>query len=176
MDCTWVMYQKWRNLLFTSWPFAPDSIQRRLPPDVEVDTYDGKAWLSLLPLQMEDLHLRWLPPIPGTSDFPELNLRTYVRVGDRKGVFFFSIDAASCLGALVAHAVARVRLSTSLPIPTWASALALLMAAWARTAISKLPASAGPARINSPMRAIRIFNAHSFPSLPRRSPSSTRSR
>jgi hypothetical protein len=54
---------------------------------------------------MKDLHLRCLPSIPGTGTFPEVNLRTYVRLRGEPGVFFFSIDAASWLGAVVAHAV-----------------------------------------------------------------------
>ncbi|HEY7567471.1 MAG TPA: DUF2071 domain-containing protein [Gemmatimonadaceae bacterium] len=107
--CTWVMFQKWRHLLFASWPLAPDEMRRHVPPNFELDTFDGKAWLSLVPMHMEDLHFRFFPPIPGTSDFPEINVRTYVRLAgskgrpDRRGVYFFSIDAACWLGSLVAR-------------------------------------------------------------------------
>lgn len=107
--CTWVMFQKWRHLLFASWPLAPDEMRQHVPPNFELDTFDGKAWLSIVPMHMEDLHFRFLPPVPGTSDFPEINVRTYVRLArgggraDRRGVYFFSIDAACRLGALVAR-------------------------------------------------------------------------
>lgn len=107
--CTWVMFQKWRHLLFASWPLAPDEMRRHVPPNFELDTFEGKAWLSILPMHMEDLHFRFFPPVPGTSNFPEINMRTYVRLppaggrAERRGVYFFSIDAACCLGALVAR-------------------------------------------------------------------------
>jgi uncharacterized protein YqjF (DUF2071 family) len=107
--CTWVMFQKWRHLLFASWPLAPDEMRRHVPPNFELDTFEGKAWLSIVPMHMEDLHFRFFPPVPGTSNFPEINVRTYVRVArgggsaDARGVYFFSIDAACCLGSLVAR-------------------------------------------------------------------------
>lgn len=99
---TWIMYQGWRDLLFLSWPVPPSRLQPLLPPGLPVDTYDGSAWISLVPLRMQGLHLRWLPPIPGTATFAELNLRVYVRLRNEPGVCFFSIDAASRLGSLVA--------------------------------------------------------------------------
>lgn len=103
MPATWVMSQKWRHLLFASWPLPPDELRRHVPPNFDLDTFDGKAWLSILPMHMEDLHFRWLPPIPGTSDFPEINMRTYVRVGAQRGIYFFSIDAACLIGSWVAR-------------------------------------------------------------------------
>jgi hypothetical protein len=100
----WMMFQEWRQLLFMSWPIDPDEMRRHVPADIEVDLHEGKAWLSMLPMHMEDLHFRYLPPLPGTSDFPEINLRTYVRVkGQVPGVFFFSLDSSSWLGAFVAR-------------------------------------------------------------------------
>jgi uncharacterized protein len=115
--CTWIMYQGWWNLLFYSWPVAPSALAPLLPPALSVDQFEGSGWVTLVPFLMHDLHLRFLPPIPGTSTFPEVNLRTYVRFRDEIGVFFFSIDAASWLGALAARLVfhlpyfrARIRL------------------------------------------------------------------
>ena len=101
----WIMFQGWRNLLFYSWPVSRTALAGLLPPGLPVDQFQGSGWVSLVPFAMHDLHLRCLPPIPGTSSFPEVNLRTYVRLRNEPGVFFFSIDAASCLGALVARAV-----------------------------------------------------------------------
>ncbi len=103
--CTWIMFQGWRNLLFYSWPVAPPTLARLLPPGLTVDEYQGSGWVTLVPFLMKGLHLRWLPPIPGTSTFPEVNLRAYVRAGGEPGVYFFSIDAASWLGALAARLV-----------------------------------------------------------------------
>lgn len=103
--CPWIMFQGWRNLLFYSWPMTPAALARLLPAGIPVDEFQGSGWVSLVPFTMRDLHLRFLPPIPGTSTFGEVNLRTYVGVRGEPGVFFFSIDAASWLGALVARLV-----------------------------------------------------------------------
>lgn len=103
LPCTWVMYQEWRHLLFMSWPVPLDEMRKHVPADLSIDTFNGTAWLSMLPMHMEDLHFRWLPPIPGTSDFPEINLRTYVTVNGQPAVYFFSLDSSSRLGALVAR-------------------------------------------------------------------------
>jgi uncharacterized protein YqjF (DUF2071 family) len=102
---TWFMYQGWRDLLFMSWPVPAADLARLLPAGLPVDTFEGSGWVSLVPFHMSRLHLRWLPPIPGTGSFPEINLRAYVRVRGEPGVFFFSIDADSRLGAIVAGLV-----------------------------------------------------------------------
>jgi uncharacterized protein len=103
--CSWIMFQGWRNLLFYSWPVAPSALAPLLPAGLTVDEFEGHGWVSLVPFLMDDLHLRYLPPIPGTSTFPEVNLRTYVRFRNEIGVYFFSIDAASWLGAVAARLV-----------------------------------------------------------------------
>jgi uncharacterized protein YqjF (DUF2071 family) len=68
---------------------------------MEIDTYGGQAWLTMVILHIVKLHLRVLPPLPSLSSFPQINLRTYVRVKGQPGVFFFSIDARTHLGAWV---------------------------------------------------------------------------
>lgn len=102
-DRPWIMYQEWHNVLFCSWPIAVDQLRPLVPPELELDTFDGTAWFSLLPMVMERLHLRFLPPVPGTSNFNEINLRTYVRYQGEPGVYFFKIFARSWLGALMAR-------------------------------------------------------------------------
>jgi hypothetical protein len=97
------MFQAWRNLLFYSWPVPAAALAKLVPAGLPVDQFRGTGWVSLVPFHMHHLHLRLLPPIPGTGDFGEVNLRAYVRVRDEPGVYFFSIDSASCLGALVAR-------------------------------------------------------------------------
>ncbi|MDX1437621.1 MAG: DUF2071 domain-containing protein, partial [Anaerolineales bacterium] len=102
-DRPWIMYQEWHNVLFCSWPIAVEELRPLVPPELELDTFEGTAWFSLLPMVMERLHLRFLPPVPGTSNFNEINLRTYVRYQDEPGVYFFKIFAESRLGALMAR-------------------------------------------------------------------------
>ena len=99
----WIMYQCWQNLLFISWPVPIERLRPLVPTRMELDTYNGQAWLTQVPMQMVKLHLRDLPPLAGASTFPEINLRTYVRVKNQLGVFFFSIDSATHLGAWTAR-------------------------------------------------------------------------
>ncbi|MFZ5813696.1 MAG: YqjF family protein [Bacillota bacterium] len=93
MGRPWVMHQAWNDLLFAHWQVEPDRLQPLVP--LPLDLFDGMAWVAVVPFWMSRIHLRRLPPVPGTHTFPELNLRTYVRVGGRPGVWFFSLDAAS---------------------------------------------------------------------------------
>lgn len=87
----------WHDLLFLHWRVPAAMLQAHLPPGVELETFDGSAWLGVVPFRMVDTRFRWLPRMPTAHTFPELNLRTYVRVGERSGVWFFSLDAASRL-------------------------------------------------------------------------------
>lgn len=100
----WVMRQTWLDLLFAHWP-VPAAVIRPLVPEVlELDLYEGQAWLGVVPFRMEAVRWRWLPPIPTTAAFPELNVRTYVTHGGKPGVWFFSLDAASTLAVRAARA------------------------------------------------------------------------
>jgi uncharacterized protein YqjF (DUF2071 family) len=105
-----VMYQTWRDLLFLHWEWDPAEIQATLPPGLYVDTYGEKAYIAVTPFFMEDVRASFLPPIPGTANFLELNVRTYVH--DRNGtpgVWFYSLDCNQAL------AVALAKVFYSLP-------------------------------------------------------------
>lgn len=98
------MYQQWRNLLFLHWAYAADAIQKTLPDGLFVDTFDGKAYLGVVPFFMRNIRPRFLPALPGVSNFLELNLRTYVH--DRAGVpgvWFYSLDANQRLAVTIAR-------------------------------------------------------------------------
>lgn len=108
-----VMTQGWRHLLFAHWSYDPAVVESLLPPQlrehgVELDTFDGRAYVGLVPFQMRDLRLRGLPPIPTTSDFPEINVRTYVTHRGRPAVWFFSLDTPQVLPTLVARTAFRL--------------------------------------------------------------------
>jgi uncharacterized protein YqjF (DUF2071 family) len=100
----WIMRQTWRNLLFAHWPLAPAVLRPLIPEVLELDLRDGDAWVAVTPFLITGLRPRGLPPIPGASNFLELNVRTYVRYRERPGVFFFSLDAASLAAVLGARA------------------------------------------------------------------------
>jgi uncharacterized protein len=98
-------FQKWRHLAFLHWPFPPDAIQKLLPPRLTIDTFDGMAWVGLVPFTMRDVRPRFAPSVPGISNFHELNVRTYVHLdGENPGVWFFSLEAASSLAVRLARA------------------------------------------------------------------------
>ena len=98
------MAQQWHDLLFAHWPVDAGKLRSHVPSGLEIDTYNGQAWLAVVPFRMEGVRLRFVPTVPGTSRFPELNVRTYVKHGDKPGVWFFSLDAASALAVAVARA------------------------------------------------------------------------
>lgn len=99
-----ILYQAWRNLLFLHWEIEPEEIQRRLPPGLHVDTYEGKAYLGIVPFYMDGLRPTWAPAVPGISYFPELNLRTYARdEHGNRGVWFFSLDAHTRISVAIAR-------------------------------------------------------------------------
>lgn len=99
----WIMFQSWRELLFAHWPTPAEALRPFVPEPLVLEEYDGSAWLGLTPFRIAGLRARGLPPIPGTSAFPEMNLRTYVRHGDRPGILFLSLDAANRLAVVAAR-------------------------------------------------------------------------
>jgi len=103
------MYQTWRDLVFLNWSVEPDLIQSLLPRGLYADTFDKKAWISVLAFRMRGIHLRSMPPVPGLSAFPELSLRTlvYDDLG-QPGVWFFSLDAANLLAVTLARQIYRL--------------------------------------------------------------------
>lgn len=104
----WVMFQSWRELLFAHWRIEPDRVRPLVPPALELDLFDGSAWLAVAPFRITGLRPRLMPALPGISEFPELNVRTYVRAAGRGAVFFFSLDAGSSAAVLGARALYRL--------------------------------------------------------------------
>jgi uncharacterized protein len=99
----WLMGQTWERLLFAHWRVAHDVLRQQVPQRLELEEFDGSAWLGITPFRVVGLRLRGLPPLPLASSFHELNCRTYVRHGDRSGIWFFSLDASSRAAVEVAR-------------------------------------------------------------------------
>lgn len=104
----WVMFQSWRNLLFAHWSMDPEILRRQIPEPLELDLYDGTAWAGITPFLLTGFRPRGLPAVPPISQFPELNLRTYVRAGGKRGIHFFSLDAGSAAAVLGARTAFRL--------------------------------------------------------------------
>lgn len=93
-DCSW--YHKWRTLLFMHWEVPVEELRSKVPEELEIDTFEGKAYIGLVPFTMTGIRPRWLPYLPGGDSFHETNVRTYVHFRGRDpGVWFFSLDAAN---------------------------------------------------------------------------------
>jgi hypothetical protein len=99
------MTQTWHDLLFAHWPIEPSQVRARVPPAFELDLFEGHAWIGVVPFSMTNVAPRGLPALPWISAFPELNVRTYVRVADRPGVYFFSLDAGNVVAVQAARAL-----------------------------------------------------------------------
>jgi uncharacterized protein YqjF (DUF2071 family) len=97
------MVQQWQDLAYIHWRYSIEEIQALLPAGVEVDSFDGSAWVGLIPFSMRNIGLPRLPAVPFFGSFPEVNVRTYVRRNGVPGVWFFSLDVNRFLPALVAR-------------------------------------------------------------------------
>lgn len=101
----WLMTQSWNDLLFAHWRVDRSQMRRVVPDVFDLDLFDGEAWLGIVPFSMTNVGIRAAPALPWLSAFPELNVRTYVRVAERPGVYFFSLDAGRRLAVAAARAL-----------------------------------------------------------------------
>jgi uncharacterized protein YqjF (DUF2071 family) len=104
----WVMTQTWYNLLFAHWPVPAAAMQALVPPQLELDTYDGQAWIGVVPFGMTRVYPRGTFSLPWLSHFLEMNVRTYVTFGGKPGVLFFSLDAANSAAVMLARRLYRL--------------------------------------------------------------------
>jgi len=144
------MNQVWLDLLFIHWPVPIAEVARRLPAGLEVDSFDGQAWIAVVPFRMRDVRPRWAPSIPGVSHFPELNVRTYVVRDGKPGVWFFSLDADN------AFAVQTARTLYSLPYFR-ADMRCDRAASWVDYSCRRTDTRAEPARFEGRYRGLEIM-------------------
>jgi uncharacterized protein len=99
------MTQRCNDLLFAHWPVPAAALAPLMPEGLQIDTHQGSAWIGVIPFWMDRIKFRGIPSIPGSSRFPALNLRTYVRdpLNGSPGVYFLSLDAACLLAVLAAR-------------------------------------------------------------------------
>jgi len=99
----WVLAQTWEQLLFAHWRVDPKIVAPLIPPGLELDTFDGSAWIGVVPFLMNNVHPRGTFNVEGLSRFPELNVRTYVKRDGKTGVWFLSLDAGSAVAVKIAR-------------------------------------------------------------------------
>lgn len=100
------MWQVWHDLLFAHWPVPPEMLRPTIPAGLDLDLFEGQAWVGVVPFRMSGIRLRGQPiAAPWVGAFPELNVRTYVTApgGDRPGVYFYSLDAANPVAVALAR-------------------------------------------------------------------------
>ena len=106
-DRPWLIGQSWLDLLFAHWRVDRESLRRVLPPQLEPDLIDGDAWLGVTSFEVRALRLPLTPPLPFASAFPELNVRSYVTVEGKPGIYFLSLDTTSRLAVMTARRAYR---------------------------------------------------------------------
>jgi uncharacterized protein YqjF (DUF2071 family) len=104
-ESPWIMRQTWHNLLFAHWPIDAAVLRSKVPSAFELDLYDGRTWIGIVPFYMTNVTPRFVPAALWFSSFAELNVRTYVSGNGKPGVYFFSLDAASALAVRTARAL-----------------------------------------------------------------------
>jgi uncharacterized protein len=102
-DGPWIMVQRWHELLFAHWRCSVANLRELIPAPLEIETFHGSAWVSVIPFYMSGVRMRAAPPVPTASAFEELNVRTYVTLDGRPGIWFFSLDCASSLAVIGAR-------------------------------------------------------------------------
>ena len=101
----WLIEQSWLDVLFAHYPLPLETVRARVPAALDLDTFDGRAWVSIAAFRIDPFRTRG---IPWETQFPELNLRTYVKLDGKPGVYFFSLDAAHNSAAVAARTLFRL--------------------------------------------------------------------
>ncbi|HTO16771.1 MAG TPA: DUF2071 domain-containing protein [Edaphocola sp.] len=104
----WKYYQEWNNAIFLHWQVDLQELQKIVPKDLEIDLFEGKPWISLVAFKMEKIRPKNLPPFSPISDFDEINIRTYVKNGNKTGVYFLSIEAGNRISCKVAKTLSEL--------------------------------------------------------------------
>lgn len=104
----WKFYQEWNRAVFLHWEVDLKELQKLVPDGLDIDLYKGKAWVSLVAFTMEKIRPRNLPQIPPISNFHEINIRTYIKSGEKTGVYFLSIEGAKKLSCALAKGISEL--------------------------------------------------------------------
>ena len=105
---SWSYYQEWNDVVFMHWPVDLEELKKFVPNELEIDTFDGTSWVSVVAFDMENVRLRYLPAFAPVSNFHELNVRTYIRHKGKTGVYFLSIEGSKWLSCFIAKGLSEI--------------------------------------------------------------------
>lgn len=91
----WKFYQEWNDVIFLHWQVEFETLRKFVPRELVLDSFENRCWVSLVAFTMNKVRLRYLPPFSPISDFHEVNIRTYVKSGNKDGVYFLSIEGGN---------------------------------------------------------------------------------
>lgn len=104
----WKFYQEWNDALFLHWQVELEELKKFVHPNLEIDLFDEKPWVSLVAFNMEKMRPKNLPYVSAISNFPEINIRTYVKYKGKQGVHFLSIEGAKSLSCKLAKNISEL--------------------------------------------------------------------
>jgi uncharacterized protein YqjF (DUF2071 family) len=104
----WIYYQEWNKAIFLHYQVDIVDLERWVPDGLEIDTYEGRPWVSIVAFTMEKIRPKYLPSIAMISNFDEVNIRTYVRSGGKRGVYFLSIEGGKWLSCKIAKGLSQL--------------------------------------------------------------------
>lgn len=101
----WSFYQEWNKVVFMHWKLPPEVLIPFVPSGLEMDMFEGDAWVSVVVFDMNNIRPKNLPPLSVVSDFHEVNVRTYVKKDGKAGVYFLSIEGSKALSCFLARTI-----------------------------------------------------------------------
>ena len=104
----WKFYQEWNNAVFLHWEVSLAELKKIVPKELEIDLFNGKAWVSVVLFKMQNIRPKNLPPFAPVSNFEEINIRTYVKSNNKTGVYFLSIEASKYLSCKIAKSISEL--------------------------------------------------------------------
>jgi uncharacterized protein YqjF (DUF2071 family) len=106
---SWKYYQEWSGTIFLHYKIPQDIVKELLPSSLEPDTFNGEAWISVVAFSVNNMRLKYMPPLPGISNFHEFNIRTYVIKDGIPGIYFINVQASNLLSAYMAWLLVGIK-------------------------------------------------------------------
>lgn len=104
----WKFYQEWNDAIFLHYQVDLNVLKKFVPTELEIDLFEGVAWVSIVAFTMEKIRPKYLPAFPPVSNFDEINIRTYVKSNGKTGVYFLSIEGGKQISCNIAKGISEL--------------------------------------------------------------------